>query len=79
MDSLYLTDLLAIRASGKGQTMYLTNKTIITFVMPDEAEAQINFIETNDMSKWTAHEASQGITYVHEDRYVIDVRKGAYS
>ena len=57
--------------------MYLTNKTIITFVLPDGAEAQINFIETNDLSKWIAHEASQGITYVREDRYAIDVRKGA--
>lgn len=57
--------------------MYLTNKTIITFVMPDEYEAQKNFNETNDMSKWQAHEASQGITYVREDRYVIDVQKGA--
>lgn len=57
--------------------MYLTNKTAITFNLPDEYEAQIKFIETNDMSKWQAHEASQGITYVREDRYVIDVRKGA--
>ena len=57
--------------------MYLTNKTIITFILPDEAEAHKNFNETNDMSKWVAHEASQGITYVREDRYVIDVWKGA--
>ena len=57
--------------------MYLTNKTIITFVLPDEAEAHKIFNETNDMNKWQAHEASQGITYVREDRYVIDARKGA--
>lgn len=57
--------------------MYLTNKTFITFVLPDEYEAQINFIKTHDMSKWAVHEGSRGITYVHEDRYVIDVRKGA--
>ena len=59
--------------------MYLTSKTIITFVLPDEAKAYKTFSEANDMSKWVAHEASQGITYVREDRYVIDVRKGAGS
>ncbi len=64
-------------ASGKEQIMYLTNKTIITFNLPDEYEAQNKFIKTQDMSKWAVHEGSQGITYVHEDRYIIDVRKGA--
>ena len=63
--------------SGKEQTMYLTNKTTITFILPDEYEAQINFIKTNDMSKWQAHEGSQGIAYVREDRYVISTLKGA--
>ena len=53
--------------------MYLTNKIIITFVLPDEYKAQINFIKTNDMSKWQVHEGSHGITYVREDRYVISI------
>lgn len=57
--------------------MYLTNKTTITFNLPDEYEAQIKFIETNDMSKWVAHKGSRGITYVHEDRYIADMREGA--
>ena len=57
--------------------MYLTNRTTITFNLPDEYEAQNKFVETQDMSKWTAHESSLGITYVHEDRYMADMRKGA--
>lgn len=57
--------------------MYLTNRTTITFNLPDEYEAQNKFIETNDMSEWVEHESSLGITYVHEDRYIADMRKGA--
>ena len=57
--------------------MYLTVRTTITYKLPDEYEARNNFIETQDMSKWTVHEGSTGVTYVHEDRYVADMRKGA--
>lgn len=57
--------------------MYLTNRTTITFNLPDEYEAQNIFVETQDMSKWAVHEGSLGVTYVHEDRYMADMRKGA--
>lgn len=54
--------------------MYLTNKTIITFIPIKEDHLIKKFMEDNDMTKWTEHTSTVGITFVKEDRYCIGVR-----
>ncbi len=49
--------------------MWITSKTIITFLLPEEYETMQSFIRDNDMSEWERQEDSRGITFVKVEYY----------
>lgn len=53
--------------------MTITEKTIITFDPMREYHAMTAWEKTQDMSEWTKHESTVGITFVREKTVVVAV------
>ena len=54
--------------------MYITVKTIITFVPEEEKEAHESFLRSNNIERWQIEEATVGVSYVKTDRYFVDTK-----
>ena len=54
--------------------MYITVKTIITFVPQEEKEAHESFLRSNRLEQWMIKEDTVGISYVKTDRYFVDTK-----
>lgn len=54
--------------------MYITVKTIITFVPEEEKEAHESFLRSNNVEQWKIEKATVGISYVKTDRYFVDTK-----
>lgn len=53
--------------------MYITNKTIITF-LPEEYEAQQSFIRSNNIKDWKIDTTSVGISYELTKRFMVETK-----
>lgn len=56
--------------------MFLTNKTIVTFDPVNEKHVMEKFMEDNDMSEWTVHPSTVGITFVREIWHLLSYERG---
>ena len=54
--------------------MYMTIKTIITFVPEEEKEAHTSFLKSNNIEQWKIEQATVGISYVKTERFFIDTK-----
>lgn len=55
--------------------MYITVKTIITFVPEEEKEAHESFLRSNNIEQWQIEEDTVGISYVKTDRFFVDTKE----
>ena len=57
--------------------MWITSKTIITFLLPEEFETMQAFVRDNDMSEWERQEDTRGITFVKVQYYSAEGKEEA--
>ena len=54
--------------------MYITTEVIITFDPVKERDAISKFMSDNDMSKWTEHPCTVGITFKKKESFSMYMR-----
>lgn len=62
--------IISFAVLQKGKKMYVTTKTIITF-LPEEQEAQASFLRSNNIKEWKVDTSSVGISYVRTERFAL--------
>ena len=61
---------------GKEKSVFLTNKTILTFDPIKEKDVMEKFMKDNDMTEWREYPSTVGITFVREIRLSLGYGRG---
>ena len=54
--------------------MMISTQTIVSFHLPEEAEEEKIFCQTNDMSKWQMFPTTIAISYVHKQTFFTNIK-----
>ena len=57
--------------------MLITNRTTITFQLPEDNKLHESFCESNDLSKWKESTCTKAVSYTRTSYYAIEQKERA--